>query len=634
MNEPEAQGAKVDLLRDVLDAIDSPLVLLTLGSALPEISLVNYTAQLEGIRTGQSLASLCARLRLDETTRTSVLAAAHAARAGTWTSYQDDDGREVSLRPLPRREPHPQSGILAWGRLQPTSAVRVCAIAGQLAIATASEARAVAEASAREREQFLNGILDGSPVGIQIFGPDGESRRCNAAQQRLLDMGDAASLQALAASTRADAADAFLRCKDGGPVTLERRVANGYPRDLDKIFFPVRGHTGAMTAVVQFTLDVSERVKQENARQKLEAKLRESQKLEAVGQLASGVAHDFNNILTAVLGFAGVLRDTTELSDPSRDLIAQILQAADRGAELTRQLLAFGRRQVMRAEVFDAAANVLDLEPMLRRLLDASVQLVVDAPTVGYIQADRRQFEQVLLNLVVNARDAMPHGGVLSVEVASTGSDDGVGTVSVRVIDTGIGMSPEIKARLFEPLFTTKKEGTGFGLATVYGIVTQSGGTIRVDSAPGAGATFEVTWPCAQPMHAASTAPPGAATPGARRGRILVVEDDAPNRHLTVRLLSTQGHSVMQAASAEEALAIVSRDPTLDMLVTDVAMPGMSGRILAQRLLAKLPTMRVLFVSGYLTEEATRLDTKRVELLQKPFSSGELAAAVERLLTS
>ena len=518
-----------------------------------------------------------------------------------------------------------------------------CTIASQLAVAIESEARAAAEASAREREQFLTAILDGSPIGIQIFGPDGTSRRCNAAQHRLLGIEPGATFDVLtdpvAASTGATAA--FLRCRSGEPVELERRkvegAANGsLQRDLDQLFFPVADHTGAITAVVQFTWDVGDRVEAERMRLQFEAKLRESQKLEAVGLLAGGVAHDFNNILTAVLGFAGVLRDTLGATDQNRDLVEQILKAAERGAGLTRQLLAFGRKQVVRTEVFDPAANLLELEPMLRRLLEANVRFVVDAPASGCIQADRGQFEQVLLNLVINARDAMPDGGDLRVEIRAERSPQHAPIVCVRVSDTGVGMTPDVKAKLFEPFFTTKEKGkgTGLGLATVYGIVTQSGGAIRVDSAPGAGATFELRWPCVLPPDPTSS-PAAAAHARPRRGRrILLVEDDGPNRQLAARILRTAGHEVLAAASGEEALAIAAADPAIDMLVTDVVMPGISGKVLAQRLLAARPALRVLFVSGYLADEAMRLDSDgaHVELLQKPYSSSELAGAVERIL--
>jgi signal transduction histidine kinase len=438
-------------------------------------------------------------------------------------------------------------------------------------------------------------------------------------------------------------AAAFERCRRGESTSI-LRVEVDFERDdyrrwgdrtgttwFDNVLFPVFAPSGAIEAVVVFTWDVAERVAAERTRRRLEDQLRQSQKLEAVGMLAGGVAHDFNNILTAVLGFAEAIDAELPPEHPGRELGAQIQKAALRGARLTEQLLAFGKKQVVRAETFDPAVLVEDTTPMLRQLVGAEVRLDVATQRGCHVNTDKVQFQQVLLNLVVNARDAMPQGGTLHIAVRAQDESH----VLLRVRDTGVGMDERVQARLFEPFFTTKEpgKGSGLGLATVYGIVTRAGGNIVVQSAPGAGACFDVLLPRVAAI-AELPAPPPPPASQVRRARILLVEDDDANRELAARILRVHGHELLVAESGERALELAAAGGDFEMLVTDVMMPGLSGRAVAERLCAQRPQLKVLFVSGYLADDELRSDVglARAELLQKPFTANELLATVQQVL--
>ena len=524
-----------------------------------------------------------------------------------------------------------------------------CTVSSQLAVALEAIARTAAEARVRERERFLTAVLEGSPIGIQIFRPDGTSLRLNQAMQRVLGLPDGDGLVGplnLLGDEQARAtglAAAFERCRLGESTSI-LRVDVDFERDdyrrwgkrtgttwFDNVMFPVFAPSGAIEAVVVFTWDVAERVAAERSHRLLEDQLHQAQKLEAVGMLAGGVAHDFNNILTAVLGFAEAIDSELPPEHPGRESGAQIQKAAMRGARLTEQLLAFGKKQVVRAETFDPAVLVEDTTPMLRQLVGAEVRLDVAAQRGCHVHADKVQFQQVLLNLAVNARDAMPQGGTLHVVVQGHGDQ----RVLLRVCDTGVGMDERVQARLFEPFFTTKEpgKGTGLGLATVYGIVTRAGGSIAVQSAPGAGARFDVSWPRVEAL----AAPPAPSPPPAgplRRARILLVEDDHANRKLVAHILRVHGHELLVAESGERALEIAAAGGDFEMLVTDVMMPGLSGRAVAERLCAQRPQLKVLFVSGYLADDELRSDVglARAELLQKPFTANELLSTVQQVL--
>jgi PAS domain S-box-containing protein len=382
-------------------------------------------------------------------------------------------------------------------------------------------------------------------------------------------------------------------------------------------------------------------------RKSLEAQLRQSQKMDAVGQLAGGVAHDFNNILTAILGYSNLVIETLEASDPRHRDLVQVLTAGERAAGLTRQLLAFSRKQILQPTTVDLNALVSGMRPMLSRLIGEHVDLVPSlAPGLGVVRADLGQFEQVLMNLVVNARDAMPAGGRLTVETANVELDQSFMQhaviepgpyVMLAVSDTGIGMTETVKHRLFEPFFTTKEQGkgTGLGLAMVYGIVKQSGGYIWVYSEPGKGSAFKVYLPRVTAEAAPIASAPVSAATAIVTETVLIVEDDDAVRSLLRTMLERAGYRVLDAARPEHAHAIFEQhDQAIDLLVADVIMPGSSGPALYRQLTAQSPSLKVLFVSGFTDDTVFhqgQLDPE-VEFLQKPFTAGALHERVREVL--
>jgi PAS domain S-box-containing protein len=373
-----------------------------------------------------------------------------------------------------------------------------------------------------------------------------------------------------------------------------------------------------------------------------EAQLRQSQKLQAVGLLAGGIAHDFNNLLTVILSLTGLLlEDAGEGSSTRADLL-EIKVAGDRAADLTRQLLAFSRKQVMHPRTIELNRVLAELEGMLRRLIGEDIAFTLDlAPGLELVLADPTLVSQVVMNLVVNARDAMPKGGKLFVRTSQQRLPSGrvgelaAGTyVCVAVQDTGVGIPPEVRERLFEPFFTTKPvgKGTGLGLSTSYGIAQQSGGTLTVDSTPGQGSTFTLWLPATS--AARTPTPQPLARDGKTEGTILLVEDEASVRDVSTRLLEQAGYEVLVAQSGEEALELAAAAKSLDLLVTDVVMPGLSGREVADLLTKARPGLKVLFMSGY-TEDAVvqrGVLAGEVALLEKPFTREGLLAAVRRVL--
>jgi two-component system, cell cycle sensor histidine kinase and response regulator CckA len=349
-------------------------------------------------------------------------------------------------------------------------------------------------------------------------------------------------------------------------------------------------------------------------RKSLEDQLRQAQKMEAVGQLAGGIAHDFNNLLTAILGSTELLLADTPPDDPRREDVQEISRSAHRAAALVRQLLAYSRKQVLQPRRVDLNAIVREMGAMLRRVVGEPIELRLDLdPGLGHVTADPGQLEQVIANLGVNARDAMPRGGTLTITTTNvTGrgvtapADEGLSAagplVSLAVTDTGIGMDDEVRGRLFEPFFTTKElgRGTGLGLATVYGIVRQSGGHIQVRSRPGEGSSFTVYLPRAEAPRPARGALAAAAPVSGGSETVLVAEDEEAVRHLVCRVLRAKGYRVLEARHAEAALdlAAATAEP-IDLLVSDLVMPGLGGRALADRLLNLRPALRVLFITGY-----------------------------------
>ena len=383
------------------------------------------------------------------------------------------------------------------------------------------------------------------------------------------------------------------------------------------------------------------------ARKQLEDQLRQAQKMEAVGQLAGGVAHDFNNLLTAIGGYADAIRSDLRSDDPLRLDADEILRATSRAADLTRQLLAFGRRQVLSPRTIDLPGTVDQLLTMLRRLIGERINITTRHAAGGICaRVDRGQFEQLLLNLALNARDAMPDGGQLTIGTDAVTVDAAAARVHAGlepgryavlwVSDDGTGMTAAVRARAFDPFFTTKEpgKGTGLGLSTVYGIVTQSGGTTWIDSAPGRGTTVWIYLP-----HAAATPDPEPEVllprPQPRRATVLIAEDEPLVRELVQRALSRAGHTVLVAADGQEGLSLAAANPRLDAIVTDVVMPRIGGRELVHRLGQHHATTPVLYMSGY-ASEGERLvlgSARRVGILHKPFTAAQLLAALEQVLS-
>ncbi|MGH3103067.1 MAG: ATP-binding protein [Gaiellaceae bacterium] len=423
--------------------------------------------------------------------------------------------------------------------------------------------------------------------------------------------------------------------ESGRPFRSEYRLLAGDGRPvwvLDETVL-VRDEDGRSMFRHGFFLDVTAQKEAEHEQARLEEELRQSQKMESVGRLAGGVAHDFNNLLMAISGYGDLaLARLGPDAGALRANLEGIKQAAERATSLTRQLLAFSRKQILQPKVLDLNGVVAGMDGLLRRLIGEDVEVVtVFDPAVGRVEADPGQLEQVLVNLAINARDAMPGGGTLTIETASAPP----GRVLLSVSDTGSGIDPETKKRIFEPFFTTKDmgKGTGLGLSTVYGIVAQSGGSIEVESTPGAGATFRVYLPVVEQAPEQGDGADGGAEGGS--GTILLVEDEDIVRNLIIEILERYGYTVLAAAGPEQGLEIGERyGASIDLLLTDVVMPKMSGRELAQRLLAARPSARLIYMSGYtdgaLLEHGVLADGTM--FLQKPFSSEELARKVREVL--
>ncbi|MEO5800161.1 MAG: ATP-binding protein [Gemmatimonadales bacterium] len=401
----------------------------------------------------------------------------------------------------------------------------------------------------------------------------------------------------------------------------------------------VRDGHGAASRLLGVSVDIS-------GMRRLEGQFHQSQKMEAMGRLAGGVAHDFNNLLTAIKGYSEFVIDSLEPGDHRREDVEQISAAADRAAGLTRQLLAFSRHQALAPTVVDPAGIIGGMESLLRRLIGADVDFRVTLERAkSAIRVDAGQFEQVIMNLAVNARDAMPHGGVLSIETSIAEFDELISTphsdlpagryVVMSVSDTGSGMTHDTKARLFEPFFTTKEQGrgTGLGLATVYGIVRQSGGAIWVFSEPGRGSTFKLYFPWvgeeAVPVRSQELAP------HSLRGteQIVLVDDDVQVRTLAERALRSHGYRVLALASAADAITVVDQHQVpVDLLITDIVMPRMQGPELASRIRVLRHEARVLFITGYAEERIELPDPTRASVLEKPFTPTTLLRRVRELL--
>ena len=425
------------------------------------------------------------------------------------------------------------------------------------------------------------------------------------------------------------------------------RASDGRLHHMDFSLKPVHDATGAVVLLIPESRNIEDRVVAEDAKRKLEQKLAHAQKMEALGQLAGGAAHDFNNLLTVIAGHAEMARAEAN-SASSRFELEQIRLAAEQAASLTGQLLAFSRQSFIEPRLVNPNSIVASTETMLRRTIGERIDLRVRlAPELRHVRVDPRQLGRALLNIALNARDAMPSGGQLTIETRNVapgefvpGLDAGPDSqhyVLISMADTGIGMSDETRARLFEPFFTTKSagKGTGLGMSVVDGIVRQSGGHILVDSRPGHGAVFRIYLPSASEVSAPEKPRIVASVPRSSGERILLVEDDGAVRSMTQALLERQGYSVLSAGSGEEALEILASERArIDLVVSDVGMPGISGPQLIERLRIDFGSVPVLFISGHAPEQMSThgIDSKGGMLLQKPFTPSALAIAVRSVL--
>jgi two-component system, cell cycle sensor histidine kinase and response regulator CckA len=423
---------------------------------------------------------------------------------------------------------------------------------------------------------------------------------------------------------------------------LEYRVRhkNGQWRVLESTASAVRNAEGSVEKLVIVNRDITER-------RELEQQLVLSQRLEAVGKLSGGIAHDFNNLLGVIIGYSEALQESISAENPLREAIDEIQKAGQRAATLTQQLLAFSRKQVLEPKILDLNSIIVDMDKMLRRLIGEDIELKFSIPAdLGKVKADRGQLEQVILNLAVNARDAMPRGGALQIETenAELGDEDVMRHryvnpgpyVLLKVTDTGTGMSAETQSHIFEPFFTTKEKGkgTGLGLATVYGVVKQSGGYIWVESEPGKGTSFRIFLPRVEGVtEKTPQAEPAKKGDGPRT--ILLVEDEPSLRKLTRRTLTDMGYVVLEADSAAQAVEVARHaNAPIDLLLTDVIMPGMSGGDLAKMLSPESPHMHILFMSGY-TDGAIEVRGSLppgLVVLRKPFTRDTLLRTIEGAL--
>jgi len=505
------------------------------------------------------------------------------------------------------------------------------------------------------REQQMRFTFDDAPIGAAVIGLDGRAIRVNSELCRMtgytreemegksfqdlthpddVDMTRAQYDQLIQGKLDQYQMDKRYVCKDGSGLWVSLSVRL------------VRDRDGQPLYALAMMEDISDRREAQAALRKQEAQMRNATKMEAIGRLAGGIAHDFNNQLTVVKGYAEMLLRELDPDGSQHESVEEIRAAAQRAADLTNQLLVFGRKRALRAEMLDLNQVLREMGGPLARMLGEDIELstIVD-PDLGAVKVDRAQLQQMIVNLVVNARDAMDPPGRITIETANVSIAQhqfaecpllSAGPyVMLSVADTGEGMDEETRRNVFEPFYTTKPqgEGTGLGLAMVYGLVQSSGGHVEVESNPGEGSVFRVYLPTVRAGEQSGT--PAEATPPQASGdgrTVLLVEDEEAVRHVLVRELRLAGYTVLEAADAREAIPLGEHyTEPIDLLVTDVVMPGMKGPQLAEKLLRVRPRMEVLFISGY-SEPITLDDNRQVNLLRKPFSPAELTEAVRDAL--
>jgi two-component system, cell cycle sensor histidine kinase and response regulator CckA len=500
---------------------------------------------------------------------------------------------------------------------------------------------AAADAALRHSEERYRALFESHPVPMAVWDPatgtilaanDAALRQYGYAAEEIVGMGVDRLVHPDDLDRLREAVPEFSSGVDGAAPFRHLR------RDGSVIEVEVSGHDldyGGRPARVVMALDITER-------RQLEEQLRQAQKMEAIGRLAGGIAHDFNNMLTAITGYSQLLLDSFENEDPRRDDVEQVHAAAMRASALTGQLLGFSRRAMIAPTTLDLNEVIRETQPMLERLIGEHIAMTVDLRAkVAWIRGDRSQVEQVVVNLALNARDAMPTGGMLRIETedldAAAAWAQGLASeasVILTVADDGVGIADEDRERVFEPFFTTKEpgQGTGLGLSTVYSTVRAAGGRIRLLSEPGHGTTFRILLPLALPPGQPERRAVARRRAVADRGRILLVEDEPAVRDLVARVLRRAGFDVIAAPDGRSALTLADADPeVIDLLLTDVVMPVMSGVELSRELRARRPEIRILLMSGY-TEESLVGPDGALDLLPKPFTDSVLLTAVRSSL--
>jgi PAS domain S-box-containing protein len=532
-------------------------------------------------------------------------------------------------------------------------------IAGAVANARLYAEHKRTEEALGESEQRMKELFEEAPVGYHELDTEGRITRVN---RRALEMFGYTGAEMLGqpvwrflSEKESEASRRSVLEKISGVRPLQSSFEHVFRRrdgEMVPVLMEERALTdkeGRIIGIRSTQQDITERKRAEDNMAALQEQLRQSQKMEAIGQLAGGIAHDFNNLLTVINGYSDLMLNQLQPKDPAHGEAMEIRRAAERAAALTRQLLAFSRKQILQPKVLDLNDLIGNMDKMLRRLIGEDVHLTADlAKNLDRVKADPGQIEQVIMNIVVNARDAMPSGGILRIETANREfhQQDSLGQMHskdgryamIAISDTGTGMAKEVKERIFEPFFTTKEKGkgTGLGLSTVYGIVKQSGGDIRVESGPAKGTRFEIFLPKSEedenPVEAKAS--PAKVLHGSET--ILLVEDEEILRRYARLLLEGNGYRLLEASNGEDALRIVQQEKVnpIHLLMTDVVMPGMSGRDLADSLDSLRPGVKVLYISGHTEDEIVRhgVMEKRVNFIQKPFTAEELAKKVREVL--
>jgi len=510
--------------------------------------------------------------------------------------------------------------------------------------------RKASEEIVNRSERRLQTIIDAEPACVKLVSPDGTLLEMNRAGLEMIGAEDISQLagRPVIDLVHPEDRDRFVEmhraASAGSPGILEFRIVGLKGEELwmdaHAVPFDMFTDTGErQRAVLSVTSDITER-------KRLEDQLRQSQKMEVIGMLAGGIAHDFNNLLTAIGGYTELVLETLDGGDTRREDLQEVTKASQRATALTRQLLAVSRRQILQPTVLDVNGMVGDVQKLLRRTIPESIDLQLALGPVDPVRADRGQLEQVVLNLAINAGDAMPQGGHLRLATATVDVDEAWAHrhapmpagryVRLTVSDTGVGMPPETKARIFEPFFTTKErgKGTGLGLATVYGIVKQSEGFIWVDSEVGRGTTFDVYLPVVRESVAPSVQLPPVVEVKGGTQTILLAEDDGAVRRLARDVLTNRGYTVLDARDGDEALEIARQyGGPIHLLIADVVMPGLSGRDLSERLNIDRPDVRVLYTSGYTENLMIRAGfDQSLTLLAKPFLPADLLRKVNEVL--